>query len=128
MSWEDQMRWDEHPAAPADGTVLCRFDELSGDDGREVVIGAGDDPLRLLVVRRGDQAFAYMNCCPHHYIPLAEEGETFLTYDRSWMICSAHGAVFRYEDGFCEDGPCMGKSLQAVPVEQVDGVVRIKRP
>jgi nitrite reductase/ring-hydroxylating ferredoxin subunit len=32
------------------------------------------------------------------------------------IVCSAHGARFRIEDGLCTSGPCHGESLEAVPV------------
>ena len=41
------------------------------------------------------------------------------------VVCSAHGARFRAEDGFCVSGPCAGDSLEAVPVRMEDGVVLV---
>jgi len=117
--------WREQPAAPAAGTVLCVFSDLPDGEGREVVFGQEPGELRIFVVRRGPHAWAYVNCCPHNYIPLNDQPDRFTTFDHEWLICSAHGAVFRYEDGFCEDGPCRGRSLESVPVAVVDGVVKV---
>jgi nitrite reductase/ring-hydroxylating ferredoxin subunit len=117
--------WREHRAAPGPGVALCLLADLPDGEGREVVLGNAPEPLRIVVVRRGAQAWAYRNCCPHNYIALNDQPDRFTTFDHEWLICSAHGAVFRYEDGFCEDGPCRGRSLESVPVVVVDGVVRV---
>jgi nitrite reductase/ring-hydroxylating ferredoxin subunit len=39
-----------------------------------------------------------------------------------------HGARFRIADGYCVFGPCLGKSLAAVPVAVVDGMVVLNGP
>jgi nitrite reductase/ring-hydroxylating ferredoxin subunit len=119
------MSWRSHPAAPPVGTVLCRLDAIPDGEGREFVFGQGSDALRLFVVRKGEAAWGYVNLCPHNYIALNDQPDRFVTYDRAWIVCSAHGAVFRYEDGFCEDGPCRGRSLEAVSVTVTAGTVLV---
>lgn len=94
-------------------------------EGREFTFAARGAVLRVIVVRRSDRAWAYVNCCPHNFVPLNDQPDRFVTYDHEWIICQAHGAVFRYEDGFCEDGPCRGKALEAVPVRVERGDVVI---
>ena len=117
--------WREHPAAPPPGTRVCRLIDIRDGEGREFRFGAETDPLRLLIVRRGDCVWAYRNCCPHNHIPLNDQPDRFVTYDHEWIVCSTHGAVFRYEDGFCEDGPCRGRALERVPIDQRDDVIVI---
>lgn len=117
--------WREHPAAPAPGTRVCHLRDIPDGEGREYRFGPAEDPLRVLVVRRADSVWAYRNCCPHNYIPLNDQPDRFVTYDLAWIVCSTHGAVFRYEDGFCEDGPCRGRSLESVPVTCRDETVLI---
>ncbi len=96
------MAWREHPDAPAAGTVLFALEDIPEGEGRERLFGAGRAALAVVVVRKDGQVHGYVNACPHQWV-----------------------AVFRYHDGFCEDGPCAGKSLEAVPVQVVDGVVRV---
>jgi nitrite reductase/ring-hydroxylating ferredoxin subunit len=117
------MSWRSHAAAPAPGTVLCALDAIPEGEGREFVFGRGAAALRLLVVRKGAAAWGYVNLCPHNYIPLNDHPDRFVTYDHAWIVCSAHGAVFRYQDGFCEDGPCKDRSLEAVPITVSEGRV-----
>ena len=115
--------WREHPAAPAAGTRLCALEDIPEGEGREFLFGTDPGALRILVVRRQSQVWGYVNCCPHNYIPLNDVPDRFVTFDHEWIICSAHGAVFRYEDGFCEDGPCRGRALEPVPVSLADASV-----
>jgi len=32
------------------------------------------------------------------------------------VICVSHFAMFRLADGYCIDGPCLGGSLDGIPV------------
>lgn len=111
--------------APAPGTLLCNLDAITDGGAREFIFGTGPDTLRVFVVRRGANAWGYINECPHHYVPLNDREDAFVTYDHEWIICSAHAAVFRYEDGFCEDGPCKGKRLRTFAVTVDAGEVRV---
>lgn len=117
------MAWQEHSAAPARGTRLCDLADVPDGEGREFVFGVGDETLRLFVVRRGEAAWAYRNVCPHNYIALNDVPDRFVSFDHEWIVCSTHGAVFRYEDGWCEDGPCKGRSLEKVEIALRDGAI-----
>ena len=39
------------------------------------------------------------------------------------LTCALHGAVFAADSGACLAGPCMGQSLQRIPVRVEDGKV-----
>lgn len=119
------MRWREHRFAPRSGTPLCRFEELPDLEGKEFVFGHGAQPCRMFVVRRGNQAWAYLNSCPHFQLPLNPYSDRFMNSDRSAIMCANHYAMFRVEDGACTDGPCEGDRLEPVPIEIRDGVVFI---
>jgi nitrite reductase/ring-hydroxylating ferredoxin subunit len=90
---------------------------------------AGFDPLgegrdTMFVIRRGDDVIGYRNACPHQdYARMAWRKDAFLTSDRSLIMCSAHGALFRIEDGMCEIGPCVGQSLTPVRLVVRDGEI-----
>jgi nitrite reductase/ring-hydroxylating ferredoxin subunit len=98
------------------GRLLCRLDELPPGGCREFRLGEGDWPLRGFVVRVPDGARAYLNRCPHLLYPLNYLPDEFLTYDRRLIQCSMHGARFETETGLCVFGPCLGRSLVALPV------------
>lgn len=103
--------------------LLCRFDAL--EDGRS----KGFDPLgegrdTMFLVRRGGQVFGYRNACPHYdFARMAWRKDEFLNADRSRIMCAAHNALFRIDDGWCEAGPCVGESLTPVALSVEDGNV-----
>lgn len=96
-------------------TALCPLDDIPDGGGRQV---SRDDAgeVAIVVLRRGDRAWAYRNVCPHFSIPLNYEPDTFWTYDGEHLMCAHHSAMFRFEDGVCVDGPCLGAALTRVPV------------
>jgi nitrite reductase/ring-hydroxylating ferredoxin subunit len=96
--------------------VLCRLADLDDPGARAFTVGAGVWPLRGFIVRRGNEAQAFVNHCPHQGHPLNLRPEAFLTPDRALILCSSHGAVFEISTGLCVAGPCAGQSLKRVPI------------
>ena len=86
-----------------------------------------EQPLELLIARRGEQLFAYENRCPHRGTTLDWAPDRFMTEDSTHLQCATHGAQFRVEDGFCVYGPCTGQSLAPLAIECVDGEVWLVR-
>jgi nitrite reductase/ring-hydroxylating ferredoxin subunit len=119
------MTWRQLPFAPAPGTPLCRLDEIADGSGLEVTFGAGSEPFRVLLLRRGDTVWAYLNRCPHFSLPLNYEPQQFVTLDAEVIMCAHHAAFFRFDDGVCFDGPCMGASLEAIPLQRVADSLRV---
>jgi nitrite reductase/ring-hydroxylating ferredoxin subunit len=100
---------------------LCRLVDLPDGSSR------GFDPERtgkdtLLVVRQGEQLYAYLDACPHEGgTPMAWRKDEYLNGDHSRIVCHAHGAQFDIASGVCTLGPCLGQSLQRVAVTIRDG-------
>jgi nitrite reductase/ring-hydroxylating ferredoxin subunit len=112
---------DEHQPG-----FLCVLDDVP-DGGAIGVSVQGDSGMPgVVVVRRGDHAWAYHNVCPHFSIPLNYEPDTFWTYDGEVLMCAHHSAMFHFEDGRCVDGPCMGSALTAVSVRVEGRTVVVK--
>jgi nitrite reductase/ring-hydroxylating ferredoxin subunit len=109
------MTWREHPSCPAPGQVLCDVADIPDDGGHEVTFGPEREPLRLLLLRQGQQVWAYENNCPHFSLPLNFEPQVFVTID-GLVMCAHHTAFFKFEDGSCVEGPCGGTGLTAVTV------------
>lgn len=63
------------------------------------------------------QIRAYKNQCRHLAIPLDERDPGTL-WDPSGrnLVCAAHGALYRPDDGLCTAGPCRGSHLHELPV------------
>lgn len=81
--------------------------------------------LQVLIVRYKEQAYAWLNYCPHWGVQLGTREGDYFSLDGQSLVCKAHQARFRPDDGYCTFGPCEGKSLRAVPLEEVDGTIKL---
>ena len=99
---------------------LCRFEDIEDGHSRGFELQHEGTKTQLFVVRRGVVVFGYINECPHIGTPLNWKNTTFLTQDRSQIICATHGALFRIEDGRCTAGPCAGQSLTPAELQCED--------
>jgi nitrite reductase/ring-hydroxylating ferredoxin subunit len=115
------MNSSDHATQPG---FLCALDDVPDGGGLEVPPASANAP-GVVVLRRGNEAWAYRNVCPHFSIPLNYEPNTFWTYDAEWVMCAHHSAMFRFEDGACMDGPCEGASLTPVVIRIEGGRVFI---
>ncbi|MFA7638858.1 MAG: Rieske (2Fe-2S) protein [Parvibaculum sp.] len=104
---------------------ICALADLDDPGARGFIIGTGDERQEIFLVRKGLSVFAYLNRCPHANQRLDARPDRFLTMDETRILCGAHGALFRIEDGLCTSGPCAGKHLEPVKIETADGRVRI---
>ncbi len=115
------MSWRDLPRAPLPGTFVCSGDVLPGIGTRSVEV----DGFPLLLVRAGAGVFAYFNACPHQYLPLDWRKADVLSADGTLLRCSNHGAAFDVASGKGVDGPGAECDLTPVPVQLVDGELRI---
>jgi nitrite reductase/ring-hydroxylating ferredoxin subunit len=110
---------------PLPGTALCALDDIDDPGAKGLTLGEGASQLNIFLVRKDSAVYAYLNLCPHAATRLDNWPDRFLTQDERHILCGNHAALFRIEDGLCTSGPCAGKSLERVPVEVRDGMVRI---
>ncbi len=111
------MVWRDHPAAPSADTPLCGLQDIPDGSCKEFVFGSGKDALRLLVFRDQAEAWGYVNICPHFHIPLNSKPDRFMITDTRRIMCAYHCSVFRFEDGYCTEGPGKGMHLEAVAIK-----------
>lgn len=76
----------------------------------------------ILLYRDENEIHAWLNICPHAGRRLDYAPGKFLMQDGD-LVCAAHGATFRLDNGECVAGPCRGASLKSVPVQWQDEVV-----
>lgn len=105
--------------------VLCRVADVERHGACAFRVGGGDWPLRGFVVRAGGELRAYLNRCPHAGHALDLIPGRFLTPDGALILCASHGALFEKSTGLCVAGPCPGRSLSALALEVVAGVVML---
>jgi nitrite reductase/ring-hydroxylating ferredoxin subunit len=115
------MSWAENPLAPAPGTSLGSLETVDDASVREFQFGEGRRVFSMLVVRRGDDLRAYVNACPHVWLPLTFRSPRLLSEDGARLVCSNHLAEFAVDDGRALSGPVEpGCGLERIPVH-VDG-------
>jgi nitrite reductase/ring-hydroxylating ferredoxin subunit len=103
---------------------LCRLTDIAADPGtKNIVLGEGEDALDIIVVQTNGARYAYINCCPHQFIPLETFPNHFLSADKKHLVCSGHGALFALATGRCESGPCLGLGLDGLRIEEKDGAL-----
>ena len=111
------------------GELLCPLDGLDDPGTRafRVVFDDGHE-VEIFLVRRGRQAFAYVNVCPHQFLPLDWHSDIFLSLDKSHILCMMHLARFEIDSGEMITGPITADCrLRPVPVSIEDGAVRLAR-
>jgi nitrite reductase/ring-hydroxylating ferredoxin subunit len=102
--------------------VLCRVEDIAEGTAKGFPAAPGSF-TGLFAVKKDGRIRVYLNSCPHIGLPLEPLPDRFLDSKKQMIICSAHGARFRIEDGHCVSGPCVGEALEAVPMRIVDGQV-----
>ena len=70
---------------------------------------------------------AYVNICPHRAQPV-DVGDGRLWLPTGEIECQAHGARFDPASGNCTGGPCDGRALTALSIEERDGAVWLPDP
>jgi nitrite reductase/ring-hydroxylating ferredoxin subunit len=104
---------------------LCTLDDIP--DGCAHVAARPGAEHAVVLVRRGQQVWAYVNRCPHFSVGLDFEPGQVSTYRAQVLMCAHHSALFRFEDGHCIEGPCTGAGLDRVEitVDAVTGAVKL---
>lgn len=109
-------------------TVLLALGAIADGQARGIAVEQDGRKQELILVRRGERVFAYVNSCPHIGTPLDTFPDRFLDRTGARLLCSTHGAQFRVEDGYCVGGPCAGRRLARVAVDVVAGDVVLAGP
>jgi nitrite reductase/ring-hydroxylating ferredoxin subunit len=111
---------------PGGGPVLGRLSDFPDRAATPGKYTAGGRDVAILVVRRGDELRAYLDLCPHQYLPLTWRGQRVLSGDGQRLRCSNHGAEFAVADGRGLSGPGSACALTPVPLRvDPDGTVLV---
>ena len=115
------MSWRDYSTAPPVGTVVCPSDALATVRAQVIVGPRGRFPV--IVARTPHGLRAYVNACPHQYLPLDYRGEQVVSACGGKLLCTAHGASFDILSGGVLAGADCG--LDPVPVVECDQEIRI---
>jgi len=104
--------------------VICESPALL-DSGRGVRFDVEyfGEPVPAFVVRYHGRVHAYLNRCSHVAMELDWQEGVFFDSEGRDLLCSTHGATYSAASGHCIGGPCNGRRLVKVLVEERDGMV-----
>jgi len=102
--------------------------EIEHGKSKKFALRRGPRNLEALLVNFEGRHFAYINRCPHTGITLDWVNNQFFSSDNRYLMCATHGAVFEPPTGECIWGPCVGLSLQSVPIEIEQGRIYARLP
>ena len=107
--------------------ALLRIEQIPDGGFHELEARLEDnDAESLILYRDGDSVRAWLNVCPHAGRRLDWAPGRFLKDKNGHLICAVHGATFELAAGECIAGPCRGALLKAVPVDVIEGDVRLR--
>lgn len=108
----------DHPRVICDSSAL----EEGGTGVRfKVRTAEGEQPA--FAIRYDSRVYAYLNRCAHVPVELDWMDGAFFDYSKLYLICATHGAAYLPKTGVCVQGPCPGKRLIPVAVEERGGQV-----
>lgn len=104
--------------------LICDADALTeGGRGVRFTVQRHGRDEPAFAVRYDGAVRAFLNRCGHVPVELDwAEGE-FFDLSGLYLICSTHGAMYRPDSGRCVGGPCGGRGLVPLGVEETDGKV-----
>ena len=110
------------------GKLVGAVGELERGTSKKFTMRRGGRDFEALLVNYEGNHFAYVNRCPHTGITLDWVNNQFFSSDNRYLMCATHGAVFEPPSGECIWGPCVGLSLQSLPLEIDEGQIFARLP
>lgn len=104
--------WKYYPNAPASGTNICNLSDICKLDTLTIDLNG----FPLLLIHQDKKVHAFVNACPHQYLPLDYKGDRLLSLDGTKLRCTNHSASFDAQTGEGVEGFGIGCHLDIVPV------------
>jgi nitrite reductase/ring-hydroxylating ferredoxin subunit len=79
-------------------------------------------PVSAILFAFEARAYAYVNNCMHMQRPLNGYDDAIFDDTGKYLRCSMHGFIFDPKMGACQSPVCFGQRLQALRLEEVDGI------
>jgi len=104
--------------------VICDADALvEGGGGVRFTVWRKGEEVPAFVVRFDGVVRGFENRCAHIPVEMDWLEGQFFDSNGLYLICSTHGATYHPESGLCVRGPCKGRGLARVEVEESQGKV-----
>lgn len=105
---------------------VCEAQRLrNGGAGVRFAVRLRGDLRPAFAVRYENRVYAYVNECAHRSVELDWNEGDFFDVEGRFLVCATHGARYYPENGACAGGPCNGRGLTALPIDEAGGVVRL---
>ncbi|MCT7378301.1 Rieske (2Fe-2S) protein [Chelativorans salis] len=112
--------WKRYPKPPAEGTAICASSNVPEGGTYSIEV----DGFPVLLARDNERLVAYVNACPHQFLPLDHRSSSVLSSDGRILRCTNHQAGFDLATGQGVDGFGAGCALDPIPIrENGDGNV-----
>lgn len=107
-----------------DERLICTSSDLAegGLGVRFTVLWAGE-MTPAFVVRYDGEVVAYLNRCGHVPVEIDFNSGEFFDYSGLYFVCATHGALYDPHTGACRGGPCNGRGLHKLAVQEREGHV-----
>lgn len=102
-----------------------KFEDLSGKGFSVKIKGK---VVKGFVVKKEGNFYAYLNLCKHLPVTLDLNDENFFTFDKAYLQCHMHGAMYEIETGLCIGGPCLGARLDSLSFVEEENEINITVP
>ena len=107
-----------------DERLICESRALH-DAGRGVrfEVEYFGEPAPAFAVRKEGRVQGYLTRCAHVAMELDWQAGVFFDADGRDLLCSTHGATYDAATGGCLGGPCNGRALVKLRLEERNGQV-----
>ena len=107
-----------------DERLICESSALADSDlGIRFEVEYFGEPAPAFAIRYKGRVHAYLNRCAHVAMELDWQEGVFFDSDGRDLLCSTHGATYDTATGRCVGGPCTGKALVKLRIEERNGMV-----
>ncbi|MBM3395654.1 MAG: Rieske 2Fe-2S domain-containing protein [Betaproteobacteria bacterium] len=104
--------------------VICDSVALTeGGAGVRFTVSRDGTDQAAFAVRFDGAVHAYLNRCAHVPVEMDWMEGSFFDHSGLYIVCSTHGAAYLPDTGFCIAGPCKGRRLVPVQVDESDGQI-----
>jgi nitrite reductase/ring-hydroxylating ferredoxin subunit len=110
-----------------DERLICESSALA-DSGHGVrfEVEYFGEPAPAFAIRYKGRVHAYLNRCAHVAMELDWQEGVFFDADGRDLLCATHGATYDAASGLCVSGPCYGRRLLKLRVEERAGKIYFK--
>lgn len=106
--------------------IVCKSEDLlERGKGVRFELPELGERVTAFAIRFNSIVYAYINQCAHLPVELDWNPGEFFTREHDYLICATHGAQYEPHTGQCVLGPCQGKRLIPLVVDEQNGVISI---